>query len=86
MSRLKLRNISAGRALVCDRATGWPIAEINRDRQRFVFPGYGAVVATLWRVTVGEYELSVDRTRAGALRAAVPALIRRRLLRTENHT
>lgn len=64
-----VRDVKPGRAVVADRATGWPLADVIRER-----PGR-------WTVTVDGVLLAADRTRAGAVLDAEHALIRRGLLR-----
>lgn len=79
---LRLRDIRSGSAAVCDRSTGWPLARVTRRSSRFTFPGIGRTTANVWTVTVGDREISVDRTRAGAVALAAPKLHRLGLLRS----
>lgn len=67
---LMLRNVRAGQAVVADRLSGWPVADVRRVR-----PGR-------WEVTVDGTLVATGPTRSEAVADTLTALQRRRLIRT----
>lgn len=78
--RLKLRDITPGRALVCDRASGFPLAALHRRCATYRFPGHGTITARTWTAEIDGHEIAADTTRAGCVAQTEQALIRRGLL------